>query len=78
MIDKILTLTIFVIAFQQSLNIPDSQRSAMLSLVAAWGNWGNFNASADPCTWGTSNGVQCDSNGIVVELDLAKKAIRGK
>ena len=61
-----------------TLNDKKSQDEAMRSLVAAWGNWGGFNVSADPCTWGYWYGVYCDENGVVYDLNLDSRGLRGE
>ena len=57
----------------------DPQAFAMRSLVTAWGNWGGFDVSADPCTWGMEdNGVHCDGNGVVYLLHLNGRGFQGE
>ena len=59
--------------------LDDGQKQAMVSLVTAWGKWGEFDESADPCTWG--NEVSCASYGegsFVSQINLSNKGLRGK
>lgn len=53
----------------------EPQGVAMRSLVAAWGNWGDFDVAANSCTWGDS--VSCDEKGILSGLYLFGIGLRG-
>ena len=54
-----------------------AQSLAMQKLVIAWGNWGDFDDSHDPCTW-DYNYVLCDEHGVISQLYLAARGLRGK
>ena len=59
---------------EKQLEATDSQSVAMTALVNAWGRWDDsVDVNTDPCTWGY---VYCE-NGVVKELYLYGRSLRG-